>query len=317
MGLSREEISIRLGVNSSAVSPGLTGARRQINKFADDSIKKLSSILKANVFLAAADLIHSLIPSAKEYWESFYGTSDEIVAKSDEAHSRIKTFASRIQEARKNLEQKREAADFNAANNLGKEGILEARAAFAAQDKLKLAKQLKATRLDDIEAREKILLAIERANEVEFDSAQALKELRSKMSMEEISQSVLRRTNRKKEVEELRSDVKALKTEILSGAYSQDQVAGMESEAKAKIAAIGKIIDERDAAFREPFSELAKTLQSSPDLFNGFNPLKMMGDAMSKKPEKSGDKMAQESAARFAEEISKQKLSVSIVEIKE
>jgi hypothetical protein len=100
MALSKEEISLRLGVDGRAISPGLAGASRQINKFASDSVKKLTSILKANVFIAAADLLRQLIPTAQEFWEKIYGADEESIRMADEAHQRIKNLAKQVRESR-------------------------------------------------------------------------------------------------------------------------------------------------------------------------------------------------------------------------
>lgn len=125
MALSKEEISIRIGVNSSGVAPGLAGARRQINKFADDSIKKLTSILKANVFLAAADLLHQLIPSSQEYSENFYGATDAQIKQSDEAHARVKAISKAVAESRMTVAEVVRKDYFDRADFEEKQQMLE------------------------------------------------------------------------------------------------------------------------------------------------------------------------------------------------
>lgn len=135
MALSKEEIAIRVGVDSRGVAPGLAGARRQINKFADDSIKKLTSILKANVFLAAADLLRQLIPSSQEYWENFYGATEEQIRQSDEAHARVKALSKAVAESRMTVgeavrKEHFERAPFEEKQQMLKEDVAEQRELF-------------------------------------------------------------------------------------------------------------------------------------------------------------------------------------------
>lgn len=312
MALSREEISIRLGVNGAAISPGLAAVRQKINQFTNDVGKKMYSMLKANLFLAGAQLLQDFLPTAKEFWQNYYGISDEIIEMSEKSHSRMKQFVKNIQSARDAVAKKREAAQFDAADRLGKEAILEAAIVFAQRDRLDLAKKLKATALDDIDAREEILIAIENANLVEIDSAEKLKKIRAEMNVGELNSSTLRRLDRVKEVFQLRTDIKSLKDEMKFSEESGDlgKAAELHGEIKAKTGRIGEIIDERQSIVNDRFKPLADALPS-------FGPFKLMQDFMRGGGQKSGADMARESSIAFAKELANQKLKVSIVEIKE
>lgn len=198
MALSKEEIAIRVGVDSRAISPGLAGASRQINKFADDSIKKLNSILKANVFLAAADLFRQLIPSAQEFWEKYYGADEESLRMADEAHARIKSLAKAIEDSRKSVEKAKAKDEFDKADKPGKFLLLMAgrREAIEEQDR----QQKEEERLF---ARSKILR--DRINRADED----LKEIEASTPMDakQMAKKIITETELKKKLYKLDRDL--------------------------------------------------------------------------------------------------------------
>lgn len=111
----REEISIRLGVDSRAAITGIERIQNQITKFSNDAMKKLGSIFKANVFHAATDLATQLIPSWEQIWDSIYGTSPELMKKSEEANANIRNLMANLTKAEKELKSLREKTAFDNA----------------------------------------------------------------------------------------------------------------------------------------------------------------------------------------------------------
>ena len=129
MASTREEVKIRLGVDGSQVNAGLMSVRQKINKFADDAQRKLGSIFKANVFMAATSLLQSLIPSAQEFWDAVYGTDEAGMEKMRKANENIRKIREEFENARKGLEDVKETAEYEDADSIGKAEILRKRKA--------------------------------------------------------------------------------------------------------------------------------------------------------------------------------------------
>ncbi len=102
MALTQDEVKIRLGIDSRAIAGGLTGVSGQIGKFVEDTRKKFMSLARANIYLAAADVMRQIIPTAKEFWDKMYGTDDQ-------SNQRIQAFQENMRNLRKGVQDAQSA----------------------------------------------------------------------------------------------------------------------------------------------------------------------------------------------------------------
>lgn len=132
MAVTREEISIRLGVDSRAAVSGLEKVQMQIRKFANAAQNKLGSIFKANVFMAASDAVQKLKPHFDSLMHMLFGIGDETVRILNEQAAASEAFAKSQEKTINDLiaskERLRKAGrdeDFENANNLDRLAILD------------------------------------------------------------------------------------------------------------------------------------------------------------------------------------------------
>jgi hypothetical protein len=137
MASTREEVKIRLGVDGSQVNAGLMSVRQKINKFADDTQRKLASLFRANIYMAAANLLQGLIPTIEEFWEKFYGTDERSMENSKIANDRIRALVKTLKDAKAELEKTIADIAFKNANPEGKIKILTEQADTAKSGQLK------------------------------------------------------------------------------------------------------------------------------------------------------------------------------------
>lgn len=103
MAINREEVQVRIGVDSSAVSAGMAKVSFQVNKFVQDTGKKLLSLAKANIWLAAADLLQQALPTAEEFWNRVYGVDEATTKKFQDSLSRLKTLRAELEQSKSQL----------------------------------------------------------------------------------------------------------------------------------------------------------------------------------------------------------------------
>lgn len=120
MALNQEEIRIRAGLDYSKVTSGITDIRAQVFKLANDVPKKMFSLLKANVYMAAAGIITELLPTWQEIWDKIYNTGPDAVKRSDESNQRIKDMVAAQKKAAKDLAEAKKEILFGNADDANK-----------------------------------------------------------------------------------------------------------------------------------------------------------------------------------------------------
>lgn len=103
MAITREEVRIRMAVDSSALSAGMTTASAQVNRFVADTGKKLMSLARANIWLMGADLLRQALPTAEEFWNKIYGVDEASTKKYEETMNRFRSLRAEIQKTREAL----------------------------------------------------------------------------------------------------------------------------------------------------------------------------------------------------------------------
>lgn len=146
MATTKEEIAIRLGVDSRAAITGLERIQNQITKFSNDAMKKLGSIFKANVFAAATSLAQSLLPTWDDIWSKVYGVDEATTQKIQEQNDNLNRMIDNLRKAQKALKKGQEDAAFEDATSIEKLGILKDRKTAADSDVAK--SQAEITRLE-------------------------------------------------------------------------------------------------------------------------------------------------------------------------
>ncbi len=126
MASTTDEAKIRIGVDGTQINPTLLGISRQINKFSNDAIKKLSSIFKANVFGAATDLALQIVPSWQEIWDKVLGTDPLTMQKRDESMKNLRGTIEALKAAKKELAEAQKGAAYDNAKPLEKAAMLRA-----------------------------------------------------------------------------------------------------------------------------------------------------------------------------------------------
>ena len=153
--LSQDEIRIKAGLDYSNVTAGLTDIRAQVFKLAKDVPNKLSGLLKANLYTAAAGLVAEVLPSWDEIWSRVYGVDEAGTKRLEESNKRLRTIREEAQKAAQSLDDAFKKARFQDADTLGKRGML-------LQDQANQQNDVKAAR-DEVE-RLKAMLARDRSN---------------------------------------------------------------------------------------------------------------------------------------------------------
>jgi len=153
--LSQDEIRIKAGLDYSKVTAGLTDIRAQVFKLAKDVPNKLSGLLKANLYTAAAGLVAEVLPSWDEIWSRVYGVDEAGTKRLEESSKRLRTIREEAQKTAQSLDDAFKKARFQDADTLGKRGML-------LQDQANQQKDVKAAR-DEVE-RLKAMLARDRSN---------------------------------------------------------------------------------------------------------------------------------------------------------
>lgn len=153
--LSQNEIRIKAGLDYSNVTAGLTDIRAQVFRLANDVPNKLSGLLKANLYTAAAGLVAEALPSWDEIWSRVYGVDEAGTKRLEESSKRLRTIREEAQKAAQSLEDAFKKARFQDADTLGKRGML-------LQDQANQQIDVKAAR-DEVE-RLKAMLARDRSN---------------------------------------------------------------------------------------------------------------------------------------------------------
>lgn len=128
MALTQEEIRIKAGLDYSRVTAGLQSIRGQIFKLASDVPNRLGSILKANVYAAAGDMIGKLAEKATEAWIKIYGQDQAVADAKNRTMSELAAFGkSVVEQLRKTAEALNAAKDkalFDSQSTQGKLKIL-------------------------------------------------------------------------------------------------------------------------------------------------------------------------------------------------
>lgn len=150
-----EEIRIKAGLDYSRVTAGLNSIRSQVNKLAADVPKKLTGLLKANLYTAAAGIIAEILPTWDEIWNKVYGVDEASTRRLEETSKRLRSVRAEAQAAARAVEDAISKARFEDADTLGKRDIL-------LQQKANQEIDVKAAR-DEVD-RLKGLLARDRSN---------------------------------------------------------------------------------------------------------------------------------------------------------
>jgi hypothetical protein len=85
---------------------------------------KAMSLLKANVYLAGAQVVAEIIPTWETIWNSVYGVDEAGTKRLEEATNQLRTIKDKAQEAGKELEDAFKKARYEDTDNLGKRNIL-------------------------------------------------------------------------------------------------------------------------------------------------------------------------------------------------
>ena len=209
MAIKQEEVRLRVAVDSSQVSVGMTKMSQQVNKFVNDTGKKLLSLAKTNIWLAGADLLRQAIPSAEEFWNRVYGVSEDQTRAYESQLNRLRRLRTEVLETKARLDAAYTNRNLKSADNLGKEAIYEAEmfdidaGMNKARDQVKLLKDTKQPVEEIVKAEQNLRnLQLQR-----LETQEKLSDLREKMSPEELRSSIQRRANRIGEVKQLRTDL--------------------------------------------------------------------------------------------------------------
>lgn len=144
MALTQEEIRIKAGLDYSKVTAGLTDIRAQVFKLAKDVPNKLGSLLKANVYTAAAGIISEILPSWDEIWNRVYNTGPEAMKRSEEMSKNFRTIREEFEKNKKELAAAEKKADYEDANQGGKYEMLQGDLAMAEKIVAKKEEELEA-----------------------------------------------------------------------------------------------------------------------------------------------------------------------------
>jgi len=255
--LSQHEIRIKAGLDYSKVTAGLTDIRAQVFKLAKDVPNKLSSLLKANLYTAAAGLISEALPSWDEIWNKVYGVDEAGTKRLEESTKRLRTIREEAQKAAQSLEDAFKKARFQDSDTLGKRGML-------LEDQANQQIDVKAAR-DEV-ARLKAMLARDRSNpelagrlgaaqkglsekELQlFNTGRALKDINSKLTPDQVASIFSEMlANSIPDVYKLRSEFRkqmALRNAFnMNGALEQGMLAGV--NAKMAMDQINTIVSAR------------------------------------------------------------------------
>lgn len=103
---------------------------------------KAIHLLKANLYLAAADLIYQLIPTAEEFWSKIYGVDPESTAKLQEQNDRLHQLRQNLKETMDAYKTSIRELQFGRQGETGKQEILYGEARDAAKEEAKAKKRL-------------------------------------------------------------------------------------------------------------------------------------------------------------------------------
>lgn len=194
--LTQEEIRIKAGLDYSAVTSGLNSIRGQVNKLAADVPKKLTSLLKANLYTAAAGIIADILPSWDEIWNKVYGVDEAGTKRLEEQGKRLRSIREEAQKAAQSLEDAIKKARFQDADIFGKRDMLlqdqanQQNDVKAAKDEVDRLRAMLARDRTNPELGQKLGSAQKALSEKElglFNTNRALKEVNSKLTPDQVA----------------------------------------------------------------------------------------------------------------------------------
>lgn len=166
--LTQEEIRIKAGLDYSRVTAGLNSIRVQVNKLAADVPNKLGSLLKANVYAAAAGIIAEILPSWQEIWDKVYGVDADSSRRLEEQGKKLHKLRDMLKQSQKEITDSWKKSQLEMATPIGKAEILKGDVATA--------KEATAKALENFKFAKEHKLGVEEVTAAEIKYNQALKE---------------------------------------------------------------------------------------------------------------------------------------------
>jgi len=215
--LSQEEIRIKAGLDYSKVTAGLTDIRAQVFKLAKDVPNKLSSLLKANLYTAAAGLISEALPSWDEIWSRVYRTGeygDKSIEETGKNLHRLRDLLKRSQADLERISRDAQMDDATAEQRvaiLKGELALAKEAATAALERLRYVKDHRM----GVEALAEAQTEYNNAIGGQIKAEQALKAQVSKLTPQQLRNAANKDMNATRgQVYRDRTDIRSLQDEL-------------------------------------------------------------------------------------------------------
>lgn len=164
--LTQEEIRIKAGLDYSRVTAGLNSIRGQVNKLAADVPKKLTSLLKANLYASAAGIIAEILPTWQEIWDKVYGVDAEADKRLEESGKKLKNLRKSLKDSQDEITDIWKKSQMEGASPIGKAEMLKG--------DLATAKDITKTALENLKFAKDHKMSIEKVTEAQIKYNQAL-----------------------------------------------------------------------------------------------------------------------------------------------
>lgn len=157
MSLTREEVSIQLGVNNTQLSTGLAQADGMVSTFADKVShkfeKKFNKIFYGGLVGLAFHTFKELLPTANEFWDAVYGVGEGDAERFDQMRERFHKIAETIRGLKEKLEDLSDARILKHETDSGKDKFLSDKLAENYEKQAELRQQEEAARKASIGAK--------------------------------------------------------------------------------------------------------------------------------------------------------------------
>lgn len=134
MAVTREEISIKIGVDSKAAISTLERLQMRVKKFANDAKRSFDNFLKGGVIGAGAALTSMLykemeqfLPWTQKFWDAVYGVNAETSQKLEQSADNLRRLRKETEAAAKALEDAQYKSLYDHSTNAEKLQMLQQR----------------------------------------------------------------------------------------------------------------------------------------------------------------------------------------------
>jgi hypothetical protein len=125
MSLSREEIQVRLGIDSSQMQSQGAHAESYIEHLGQKMVTKLNRLIGVSIFHMALHLVQELLPTAEEFWDRIYGVEKGEDTKLDRLREKFHRLRESIEKATIAYEKSVFESAYKHESDTGKKKMLD------------------------------------------------------------------------------------------------------------------------------------------------------------------------------------------------